>query len=190
MSPAFAAASRAGGKPPLRMAFVYVPNGIIMDRWTPAGEGALDALPHLLEPIAPLKSKALLLSGLTHNGGRSLGDGPGDHARAASTFLTGVHPKKTSGADIQVGISADQVAAQAIGKETKFASLEIGCEDGRQVGNCDSGYSCAYSNSIAWKTPTTPLPPEINPRSVFERLFAGWESGEDAATRARRMRYN
>jgi hypothetical protein len=127
---------------------------------------------------------------LTHNGGRALGDGPGDHARAASTFLTGVHPKKTSGADIQVGVSADQVAAQAIGKETKFASLEIGCEDGRQVGNCDSGYSCAYSNSIAWKTPSTPLPPEINPRSVFERLFAGWETGEDPATRARRQRYN
>jgi hypothetical protein len=190
MTPAFAAASRVGAKPPVRMAFAYVPNGIIMDKWTPQAEGALAELPHLLEPVAPLKDKVLLLSGLTHNGGRALGDGPGDHARAASTFLTGVHPKKTAGADIQVGISADQVAAQAIGSATKFPSLELGCEDGRLVGNCDSGYSCAYSNSIAWKTPSTPLPPEINPRSVFERLFAGYESGEDAATRARRQRYN
>jgi hypothetical protein len=190
MTPAFAAASRLGAKPPVRMAFAYVPNGIVMQDWTPQAEGASFALPRLLEPIAELRNKVLVLSGLTHNGGRALGDGPGDHARAASTFLTGVHPKKTSGADISVGISADQVAAQAIGKATKFASLEIGCEDGRLVGNCDSGYSCAYSNSIAWKTASTPLPPEINPRSVFERLFAGWESGEDAVTRARRQRYN
>jgi hypothetical protein len=190
MTPAFAATSRLGGKPPVRMAFAYVPNGIVMPDWTPQAEGASFELPKLLEPIAPYKGKSLVLSGLTQNGGRALGDGPGDHARAASTFLTGVHPKKTSGADIQVGISADQVAAQAIGKATKYPSLELGCEDGRLVGNCDSGYSCAYSNSIAWKTPSTPLPPEINPRSVFERLFAGWESGEDAVARARRMRYN
>jgi hypothetical protein len=189
MTPAFAA-SRLTGKPPVRVAFAYVPNGIIMSDWTPQAEGTAFDLPKLLEPIAPYKSRSLVISGLTHNGGRALGDGPGDHARAASTFLTGVHPKKTAGADIQVGISADQVAAQAVGKETKFASLELGCEDGRLVGSCDSGYSCAYSNSIAWKTPSTPLPPEINPRSVFERLFAGWESGEDAATRARRLRYN
>jgi len=189
MTPAFAA-SRAGGKPPVRMAFCYVPNGIVMQEWTPQAEGAAFDLPRLLEPIAPFQSKTLVLSGLTHNGGRALGDGPGDHARAASTFLTGVHPKKTAGADIAVGISADQVAAQAVGGATKFASLELGCEDGRLVGNCDSGYSCAYSNSISWKTPSTPLPPEINPRSVFERLFAGWESGEDAASRARRQRYN
>jgi hypothetical protein len=189
MTPAFAA-SRAGAKPPVRMAFCYVPNGIVMQEWSPQAEGAAFDLPRLLEPIAPFRSRTMVLSGLTHNGGRALGDGPGDHARAASTFLTGVHPKKTAGADIAVGISADQVAAQAVGRATKFASLELGCEDGRLVGNCDSGYSCAYSNSISWKTPSTPLPPEINPRSVFERLFAGWESGEDAASRARRQRYN
>ena len=190
MTPAFAAASRLGAKPPVRMAFAYVPNGIIMPDWTPATEGAGFQLTRLLEPIAPVREKVSILSGLMHNGGRALGDGPGDHARAAASFLTGVHPRKTAGADIQVGISADQVAAQAVGKATKFAALELGCEDGRLVGNCDSGYSCAYSNSIAWKTPSTPLPPEINPRSVFERLFTGWEDGEDAATRARRQRYN
>src|SRR5437773_6702021 len=142
----------------------------------------------MLQPIAPDKSKSLVLSDLTQNGGRALGDGPGDHARAASTFLTGVHPKKTSGADIQVGISVDQVAAQAVGKATKFASLELGCEDGRLVGNCDSGYSCAYSNSIAWKTPSTPMPPEINPRAVFERMFG--DSDETPEARVKRLSYN
>jgi hypothetical protein len=190
MTPAFAGAVRMGGKPAIRMAFAYVPNGIIMDQFTPAGEGTAFDLPKVLEPLAPLKDKVMVLSGLTQNGGRALGDGPGDHARAAASFLTGVHPKKTAGADIQAGISADQVAARAVGGATRFASLELGCEDGRLVGNCDSGYSCAYSNSIAWKTPSTPLPPEINPRSVFERLFAGYEDGEDAATRARRRRYD
>src|SRR5437899_6631236 len=120
---------------------------------------------------------------------RPLGDGPGDHARAASSFLTGAHPRKTAGADINVGISVDQVAAQKIGGATRFASLELGCEDGRQVGNCDSGYSCAYSNSISWRTATTPNPPEINPRAVFERLFAGLEPGESVASRAKRERY-
>jgi hypothetical protein len=190
MIPAFAAADRAGAKPPIRLAFAYVPNGIVMQQWTPQAEGAAFDLPKLLEPVAPFREKVLVLSGLTHNGGRALGDGPGDHARAAASFLTGVHPKKTAGADIQAGISADQVAAKTIGGATKFPSLELGCEDGRLVGNCDSGYSCAYSNSISWKTPSTPLPPEINPRSVFERLFAGWETGEDPAARARRLRYN
>jgi hypothetical protein len=131
----------------------------------------------------------LVLSGLTHNNGRALGDGPGDHARAAASFLTGVHPKKTAGADIQVGVSADQVAAAHAGGATRFASLELGCEDGRLVGNCDSGYSCAYSNSISWRTPSTPMPPEVNPRLAFERLF-GTDASEDPAARARRRRYN
>ena len=190
MTPAFAAATRANGKQPCRLAFAYVPNGIVMQDWTPASEGSSFELPRLLQPIATLREKMLVLSGLTHNGGRALGDGPGDHARAAAVFLTGVHPKKTAGADIHVGISADQVAAQAIGGATRFRSLELGCEDGRLVGNCDSGYSCAYSNSISWKTPSTPLPPEINPRSVFERLFAGYDSAEDPASRERRQKYN
>ncbi|MCZ2074814.1 MAG: DUF1552 domain-containing protein [Bryobacterales bacterium] len=182
-------ASRARAQPaPLRMAFVYVPNGVHMADWTPAGEGADFELPFILEPVAPFRRDFLLISGLTHNGGRALGDGPGDHARAAASFLTGVHPRKTAGADIRNGISADQVAAQATGNRTMFASLELGCEDGRQVGSCDSGYSCAYSNSISWRTPSNPLPPEINPRLVFERLFAAYD-GESAAARAKRVLY-
>ena len=163
---------------PRRMAFTYVPNGIIMEHWTPAAEGAAFELPRVLAPFAPVKDKTLLLSGLAHVNGRALGDGPGDHARAAATFLTGVHPRKTAGADIKNGISADQVAAQSIGTTTRFASLELGIEHGRIVGNCDSGYSCAYSNSIAWRSAETPLPPEVNPKQVFERLFG---SGDKAA---------
>ncbi|MGH9628704.1 MAG: DUF1552 domain-containing protein, partial [Bryobacteraceae bacterium] len=126
---------------------------------------------------------------LTQNGGRALGDGPGDHARAAASYLTGVHPRKTHGADIQAGISVDQVAAKGIGHQTRFASLELGCEDGRLVGNCDSGYSCAYSNSISWRTESTPMPPEVNPRLVFERLFGNLDTSETPAQRAKRRSY-
>ncbi|MBI2685664.1 MAG: DUF1552 domain-containing protein [Acidobacteria bacterium] len=168
--------ARVSAAPP-RLAFVYVPNGIIMDQWTPAAEGAAFELPRVLQPFAPLREKTLLLSGLAQVNGRALGDGPGDHARAAATWLTGVHPRKTAGADIKNGISADQLAAQAIGANTRFASLELGIEHGRIVGNCDSGYSCAYSNSIAWRSAETPLPPEVNPRLVFERLFG---TGDDS----------
>src|SRR5215467_1573394 len=189
MTPAFAASTRLGAKPPRRMAFAYVPNGIDMPHWTPAAEGAAFEFPRILEPLAPFQKDLIVFTGLTQNGGRALGDGPGDHARAASSFLTGCHPRKTAGADINVGVSVDQVAAQKIGGATKFASLELTCEDGRLVGSCDSGYSCAYSNSISWRTPSTPNPPEINPRAVFERLFAGLEPGETAATRAKKDRY-
>src|SRR5262249_49203497 len=106
-----------------------------------------------------------------HNNGRALGDGPGDHGRAGASYLTGVHPKKTYGKDIQVGISVDQIAALKNGSQTRFASLELGCEEGIQGGNCDNGYSCADSNSVSWRTPSAPLPPEISPRAAFERLF-------------------
>jgi hypothetical protein len=117
-----------------------------------------------------------------------LGDGPGDHARAAACYLTGVHPKKTAGSDIQAGISVDQIAAAHIGTETRFPSIELGCDDSRTVGNCDSGYSCAYTNSVSWRSPSSPMPPETNPRLAFERLFGGLDAGLDAETRARRRR--
>lgn len=187
MFPAFAAPALR--KAPLRIAFVYVPNGIDMPNWTPREVGAAFDFPRILEPLKEFREDMMVLSGLTHNNGRALGDGPGDHARAAASFLTGVHPKKTSGADIKNGPSVDQIAAQRVGHLTRFPSLELGCEDGRQVGNCDSGYSCAYSNSISWRSATTPMPPEINPRMVFERMFGGLEPGEDPAARARREKY-
>jgi len=187
MTPAFPATPKTG-KAPRRMAFVYVPNGIDMRYWTPQAEGTGFEFSRILKPLQGFREDLVLFSGLTQNGGRALGDGPGDHARAAASFLTGVHPKKTAGADIQNGPSVDQVAAERIGGQTRFASLELGCEDGRQVGNCDSGYSCAYSNNIAWRSATTPMPPEVNPRMVFERLFGPGD--EDPAARARRERYN
>jgi Protein of unknown function (DUF1552) len=119
----------------------------------------------------------------------ALGDGPGDHARAAASYLTGVHPRKTAGADIQNGISVDQVAAQHLGSETRFPSLELGCDDSRTIGNCDSGYSCAYTNSVAWRGPATPMPPETNPRLVFERLFGDIDTSVPPEVRARRLMY-
>lgn len=191
MVPAFGATTRIGGPAaaaPLRMAFTYVPNGISMNSWTPTAFGSSYELTRIMAPLAPFRDRMMVLSGLAHHNGFPLGDGAGDHARAAATFLTGMHPRKTSGADIAAGVSADQIAAQQIGKNTRFASLEIACEDGGLVGNCDSGYSCAYSNSISWRTPSQPNPPEINPRAVFERLFG--ESDENPAAMARRTNYN
>ena len=191
MVPAFSTAAAA--KSPTRMAFVYVPNGIIMDQWTPSTQGEIAKLPAKLPrvsaPLTPYLDDVSFLGGLTCNGGRALGDGPGDHGRAGAAYLTATHPKKTAGRDIKTGISVDQIAAQHLSGQTKFASLELGCEDGVQGGNCDNGYSCAYSNSISWRTPSLPNPPEVRPRAVFERLFGGDDFGQDPVHRARRLKY-
>jgi hypothetical protein len=160
-----------------------------MGDWTPAAEGSAYEFSRVLKPLEPFRQEMLVLSGLGHRNGAALGDGPGDHARAAASYLTGVHPRKTAGADIQNGISVDQVAAQHLGAKTRFASLELGCDDSRTVGNCDSGYSCAYTNSLAWRGPATPMPPETNPRLVFERLFGDVDTSVSPETRARRLRY-
>jgi hypothetical protein len=170
-----------------RAAFVYTANGIIMKDWTPAGEGASFTFSKTLAPAEKFRDKLLVLSGLEHHNGESLGDGAGDHARAGASWLTGAHPKKTQGADILNGISIDQVLAKQIGSETPLPSLELGLEDVRLVGGCDSGYSCAYSNTLSWSSATTPLPYETNPRAVFERLFGDGES-TDPAARALRQR--
>jgi hypothetical protein len=167
----------AATKAPCRMAFVYVPNGVIMEQWTPSAPGKLpQSLPPILEPLAEFRNQFSVISGLAQDGGRAKGDGGGDHARAAGSYLTGVHPKKTYGADLHAGISIDQIAAQRLAKQTQFASLELGCEEGILSGNCDNGYSCAYNNSISWRTPSSPLPPEVSPRAVFERLFGSGET--------------
>lgn len=173
---------------PVRMAFIFAPNGMDIANWTPATVGALGELPPILAPFQGLQSKLNVLTGLAQHNAFALGDGPGDHARSTATWLTGVHIKKTAGSDIQAGISADQVAAQQIGSATRFKSLEIGCERGAQAGDCDSGYSCAYSSSISWRGPSTPNAKEVNPRLVFERLF-GSGTPEDAESRARRQLY-
>ena len=176
-------------KAPCRMAFVYVPNGVMMEDWLPqtTGESATlpEALPRILAPMAKWRENILVVSGLTQNGGRALGDGGGDHARASASYLTAVHPKKTFGAELKAGISVDQIAAQHMGNQTRFASLEVGCEEGLLGGNCDNGYSCAYNNSIAWRTPDSPLPPETRPRAVFERLFGSGQIEQDPKRRAR-----
>jgi hypothetical protein len=172
-----------------RVAFVYTANGVIMKDWTPAAEGTGFEFTKTLKSAEPYRDKLLVLTGLEQHNGESLGDGAGDHARAGATWLTGVHPKKTQGADILNGISVDQILAKEIGKETALPSLELGLEDVRLVGGCDSGYSCAYSNTLSWSSPTTPLPYETNPRAVFERLFGDGES-TDPAARAMRQRQN
>lgn len=176
-------------KSPTRMAFFYIPNGAHMQDWTPKVEGTAFELPKTLEPLAPVKDRLLVLSGLTADKARANGDGPGDHARAMSAFLTGCQPRKTAGADIRVGVSVDQMAAMKVGSKTKFPSLEIGTEGGRQAGSCDSGYSCAYSSSISWRGEATPMIKEIDPRLLFERLFASQDPNEAAASRARREQY-
>jgi hypothetical protein len=181
MTPAFANASEKS-LAPMRLVFGYVPNGIEMKAWTPKGVGRDFELPRILKPLEPFREDMLVLTGLAHRTGAS--KEAGDHARAGGTYLTGVHPKRTTGADIEVGISVDQVAAQGLGAKTRLSSLELGCEATRMVGSCDAGYSCAYQNSLAWRTPSTPMPPEINPRSVFERLYGSLESSLDPKAQA------
>ena len=186
MIPAFSRAALT--KTPCRSAFLYVPNGIIMDQWLPSAAmtgapGAVaipEALPRVSKALLPFRNDVMLLSGLTQNGGRALGDGPGDHGRAGANYLTCVHPKKTNGKDLQAGVSVDQIAARRLEGKTRFSSLELGCEEGVQGGSCDNGYSCAYSNSISWRTPSAPNPAEIRPRAVFERLFAEQDSPREA----------
>ncbi|HMG35606.1 MAG TPA: DUF1552 domain-containing protein [Blastocatellia bacterium] len=189
MIPAFARASRVAATPPVRLTFVYVPNGIVMKDWTPKAVGKAYEFTRILKPLEPLREDLFVLSGLDERNGNALGDGAGDHARAGAAFLTGVHCRKTEGTDIHNGISADQIAAQALGSKTRFPSIELGCEDSRTVGNCDSGYSCAYTNSISWRGQSTPMPPELNPRMVFERLFGTTDYSLDPKTRERRALY-
>jgi hypothetical protein len=158
---------------PLRMAFFYVPNGMHMPDWTPKQEGANFDLPPTLAKLADHQDSFNVMTGLTLDGARAHGDGGGDHARSVAAFLTGAHPRKTNGADIQNGISVDQLTAKYVGDATRFASLELGLEASAQAGNCDSGYSCAYASNMSWRGPTNPMAKEIDPRALFDRLFAG-----------------
>ena len=185
MAPAFAAPRLGATKPVVRMGFLYVPNGIISAGWSPVGEGANFEFNSTMKSLAPFREHTLVLSGLAQIQGRSYGDGAGDHARAGASWLTGVHPKKTEGADLRAGISADQVAARALGQITQFGSLELGVEAPSLAGGCDSGYSCAYTNTISWRNPTSPNPVEVNPRVVFERLFGDGDSTDQKSRLAR-----
>ncbi|MES1262637.1 MAG: DUF1552 domain-containing protein, partial [Acidobacteriota bacterium] len=183
MQPAFAATTEA----PVRMMYVYAPTGMIPDAWYPTTTGPDFQFGRIMKPLEKFRQDILVVSGLGDNPGRALGDGNGDHARAVASYLTGTHPKKTEGADIRCGISADQIAARALSKHTRFASLEVTCEDSRQAGACDS-YSCAYQ-TISWKSETQPLPPEMNPRLLFERLFGDLDVSGNAAQRRNQEAY-
>ena len=186
MVPALARAQTAG-KPPTRLSTVYLPNGIMMDQWTPDSEGAGFKLKPILEPLAPFRDQMLILSGLSHNFGAraQAGENTGDHARAGASYLSGVHPKKTEGADTAAGVSMDQIAAKQIGTQNQLPSLELCMDSPELLGQCEAGYSCAYMNSICWRTPTTPMPMEDRPRVVFERLFGDSESTDPGVRLAR-----
>ncbi len=189
---AFAASTKSGlvSQFPLRMAFIYSPNGRNMAEWTPAKVGADYELSRSLKPLESVKSSLQVISGLKHDKAAANGDGGGDHARANATFLTGMQARKTAGADIRAGISVDQVAANAVGQLTKLPSLELSCDEARRAGNCDSGYSCAYQFNLAWKNETMPISPERDPKLAFERLFSNGLAGEADAARAKREFYN
>ncbi len=163
---------------PLRMAFVYFPNGAHQDNWWPTGEGANFQLGRTMQPLLPLQQSIQVLGGLDHKNATAGNDGAGDHARANATFLTGARARKTDSTDIEVGISVDQIAAQRMGHLTRFSSLELSCDAVRKAGRCDSGYSCAYQYNLSWASASTPMAPEPNPRLVFERLFGAGGPGE------------
>jgi hypothetical protein len=163
---------------PRRMAFMYFPNGAHQRHWWPTGEGKDFVLARTMQPLEALKGKLQVIAGLDHRNATPGPDGAGDHARANGTFLTGVRVKKTAGGDIKAGTSIDQIVAQQIGHLTRFPSLELSCDAVRKSGNCDSGYSCAYQFNLAWRSPTTPVAPEPNPRLVFERLFGAGPAGQ------------
>jgi hypothetical protein len=181
-------ATTASGAP-LRTAFVYFPNGAIQPTWWPtAGANEKDfTLASTMRPLESVKRHIQVLSGLDQVNATPGPDGPGDHARASGTFLTGVRVRKTAGANIHAGVSIDQVFADRIGHLTRFPSLELSCDAVRKSGNCDSGYSCAYQYNLAWRSPTTPVPPEPNPRLVFERLFGAGAHGERNANLKKRQ---
>ncbi|PAY16635.1 hypothetical protein CKO51_25295 [Rhodopirellula sp. SM50] len=179
-------AAEERARPPLRMAFFYVPNGMHMPDWTPQKAGYKYDLSPTLERIADFRDDVNVLSGLTLDGARAHGDGGGDHARSVAAFLTGAHPRKTNGADIQNGISVDQATAKYVSDQTRFSSLELGLEASAQAGNCDSGYSCAYASNMSWRGPTNPMAKEIDPGAVFDRLFAGKSVKETKQAKTKR----
>ena len=176
-------ARAAAAVAPRRMAFLYVPQGAYMPYWMPTKEGADYDLTPCLEPMAEHRKDMLVFGGLTCDKARANGDGGGDHARAGGSFLTGTQAKKTAGANFQAGPSADQIAAKQLGDRTKLPSLELAIEKYRGAGNCDSGYSCVYEHTLSWRDSTTPVPPEVNPKQVFDRLFADKANDPEVAAR-------
>jgi hypothetical protein len=170
---------------PTRLAWFFIPNGVNMPYWQPSATGGNFELPPTLTPLKNVKEYLTCYTGLTQDAGRAHGDGPGDHARSAASFLTGAHPFKTSGSNIHLGVSIDQMIAQHMPETTRFPSLELGLDRGDHAGNCDSGYSCAYVSNISWRSPTTPMPKEMNPAALFDRMYGAG----DKESRQRHLKY-
>jgi hypothetical protein len=185
MVPALTSAQTTAAKPVRRFGVVYHPNGVIYDKWLPKGTGTAFELSPVLAPLEPFRDKLVVVTGLYSDQAEALGDGGGDHSRASGTYLTGVHVKR-SDTVVENGISMDQIAAKAFERETQLSSLQLTVDDASLVGACDVGYSCAYSSTLSWLTPTLPLMAENNPRVVFERLF-GANDSTDARVRASRL---
>ncbi len=185
MIPALSKGATTAAQPVVRLGFIYHPTGAIQKQWVPAAEGVGFEFSPTLKPLEPFREHVNVLTGLAQIQARALGDGPGDHAREGAVWLTGVHPTKTEGVGIRSGLSVDQIAAQHFGEKTQLASLELGTESASLAGGCDSGYSCAYTNTVSWRTPTNPLPMEFNPRIVFERLFGEGDTTDPASVSAR-----
>ncbi len=191
MVPAQTPTARTAAKPRLRMGLCFMPHGGVMANWTPVKRGANFKLSRTLGPLAPYQDQVVVISNLAHQMAAPAGPGDngGDHTRSPTVYLSGVHPKRTDGADIQAGVTIDQIAAMKIGQETPLPSLELATEDfSGLVGSCDVGFSCAYMNTISWRTPTTPLPMEINPRVVFDRLFGDGATVEERMERIEQQR--
>ncbi len=186
MIPAHTALANTAANAPMRLGFLYMPHGAVMSAWTPAAEGQGFELTRILTPLKNVQDSVVVVSGLAQkNAGAIPGDSGGDHGRSPSVFLNGTRPRRTEGEDVRAGTTIDQIAAQKIGQDTPLPSLELATEDMTGlIGACDVGFSCTYTNTISWRTPTTPLPMEINPRVVFDRLFG---DGSNAAERLTRM---
>ena len=183
MVPALTALGRTAAKPVRRLGVVYVPNGIVMDKWIPATAGAGFEITPILQPLERFRDRLLVVSGLSNKGPDNI------HETGATSFLTGVPPKRTQGSQLGAGVSMDQKVAREAGRHTQLASLELALESGDDVGTCGGGYTCAYTNTICWRSATTPLPMETNPRTVFERLL-GDTGGTDPAARLARIEQN
>jgi hypothetical protein len=173
---------------PKRLQIFYTPNGMIMKSFTPEKAGRDYPLSPTLAPLEPYRNHFTVVTGLAHYNASALGDGPGSHGRSCGAFLTGAHPKRTEGSDLQCGISMDQVVAQRFGEATQLASLELGIDPPSLMGSCDVGYSCTYTNSLSWRSPTVALPVTVNPRDVFERLFGDGDALDDASRLAQLKR--
>jgi hypothetical protein len=191
MIPAQTPLAKTAAKPQFRMGLCFMPHGAVMNNWTPAGEGSNFEISRSLKPLEPFKKNLVVVSNLAHRNAAPAGPGDngGDHTRSPAVFLNGVHPKRTDGADIRAGVTIDQIAAERIGQETRLPSLELAIEDySGLVGSCDVGFSCTYMNTISWRTPTTPLPMEINPRLVFDRMFGDGATAEERLERIEQER--